>query len=65
VVAEGIETPAQCAYLLDARCELLQGFLFSKPVPLHALDAAMARCETMPLPRAQARIELWGATRAA
>ncbi|HJV22558.1 MAG TPA: EAL domain-containing protein [Holophagaceae bacterium] len=33
VVAEGVETAAQLAFLRDRRCDEVQGFLFSKPVP--------------------------------
>ncbi|HZQ87444.1 MAG TPA: EAL domain-containing protein, partial [Acidimicrobiales bacterium] len=33
VVAEGVETEAQLAYLAEKRCDEVQGFLFSKPVP--------------------------------
>lgn len=32
VVAEGIETIEQCDFLAAARCELAQGYLFSKPL---------------------------------
>ncbi|MBA3509648.1 MAG: EAL domain-containing protein [Thermoleophilaceae bacterium] len=32
-VAEGIETGAQLAFLVERRCALGQGFLFSRPVP--------------------------------
>ncbi|MDP3522642.1 MAG: EAL domain-containing protein [Hydrogenophaga sp.] len=32
VVAEGVETLAQQAFLQDKGCELLQGYLFSKPI---------------------------------
>ncbi|BAJ03660.1 putative bifunctional diguanylate cyclase/phosphodiesterase [Shewanella violacea] len=32
VVAEGIETQEQCDFLAAARCELAQGYLFSKPI---------------------------------
>ena len=31
VVAEGVETPAECSTLVDLDCDLLQGFLFAKP----------------------------------
>lgn len=34
VVAEGVETEAQLAFLQDRGCELVQGFLFAKPMPL-------------------------------
>jgi len=33
VVAEGVETPEQQAQLAALDCDLLQGYLFSKPIP--------------------------------
>jgi len=33
VVAEGVETKKQLAFLKEQKCDLLQGYLFSKPVP--------------------------------
>jgi EAL domain-containing protein (putative c-di-GMP-specific phosphodiesterase class I) len=33
VVAEGVETEAQLAFLKEQGCELYQGFLFARPVP--------------------------------
>ncbi|HZQ86689.1 MAG TPA: EAL domain-containing protein [Acidimicrobiales bacterium] len=33
VVAEGVETEEQLAYLAEKHCDEVQGFLFSKPVP--------------------------------
>lgn len=33
VVAEGVETEGQRAYLERHRCDILQGYLFSKPLP--------------------------------
>jgi EAL domain-containing protein (putative c-di-GMP-specific phosphodiesterase class I) len=32
VVAEGVETEAERDMLLDLDCDLLQGFLFAKPL---------------------------------
>lgn len=33
VIAEGVETPEQFDFLRKRRCEQIQGYLFSKPVP--------------------------------
>ena len=33
VVAEGVETIEQCAYLRKLDCDLFQGFYFSRPMP--------------------------------
>ena len=38
VTAEGVETAAQLAFLRRNGCDLLQGFLFSRPVPAEAFD---------------------------
>ena len=32
LIAEGIETEQQLAYLVDNKCDLLQGFYFSQPI---------------------------------
>ena len=37
VCAEGIEHPGQWAYLIEHGCDHVQGYLFSKPVPLSKL----------------------------
>ncbi len=37
VVAEGIETPHQLAFLTEKGCEIGQGYLLGRPVPAHQL----------------------------
>lgn len=41
VVAEGVETERQLNYLRSLGCDLVQGYLFSKPVPGELLPAAI------------------------
>lgn len=42
VVAEGVETEYQKAYLKALGCDLYQGFLFSKPISEHAYEQLLA-----------------------
>lgn len=44
-IAEGVETAEQCAALRAMGCQLAQGFLWSRPVPLAELAAALAACQ--------------------
>lgn len=39
VIAEGVETEAQRALLIANGCEMFQGYLFSRPVPLAEFEA--------------------------
>jgi EAL domain-containing protein (putative c-di-GMP-specific phosphodiesterase class I) len=43
VIAEGVETEEQLEYLRNHRCDQIQGFLYSKPVPAHEFEAILAR----------------------
>jgi sensor c-di-GMP phosphodiesterase-like protein len=39
VVAEGVETEAQAAFLLKESCEEAQGYLYAKPLPAAEFEA--------------------------
>ena len=43
VVAEGVETPAQVEFLVGKGCQVLQGFLFGRPMPEAQFEAMLAR----------------------
>ncbi|MCB1868363.1 MAG: EAL domain-containing protein, partial [Gammaproteobacteria bacterium] len=42
VVAEGVETEEQLAILKELGCEMVQGYLFSKPVPADDIPGLIA-----------------------
>jgi EAL domain-containing protein (putative c-di-GMP-specific phosphodiesterase class I) len=43
VVAEGVETAEQQAFLRDQACDEMQGYYFSTPVPAEEFAALLAR----------------------
>ncbi len=43
VLAEGVETPAQLAFLLDKGCDMYQGYIKSKPIPAKEFEALLRR----------------------
>lgn len=43
VVAEGVETKEQWAFLQNCGCDFMQGFYFSRPVPVADLDKILAK----------------------
>ena len=43
VIAEGVETPEQIAYLRENNCDEIQGYCFSKPIEAGELAALLAK----------------------
>jgi len=43
VVAEGIETDSQRKFLIEQNCDIGQGYLFGKPVPIEQLKEVLVR----------------------
>jgi diguanylate cyclase (GGDEF)-like protein len=54
VVAEGVETEAQLAFLRKQGCHLIQGFLFSRPLEAEAFERLLRSPQPLPAaPRAE------------
>ena len=51
VVAEGVETAAQLASLRQRRCDHIQGYYFSPPLPLADAELMMREDRRLPVPR--------------
>ncbi|MDB5889087.1 MAG: diguanylate cyclase [Rhodocyclales bacterium] len=50
VIAEGVETEAQLAYLRRHHCDQIQGYFFSPPLPLAALEKILREQKRLPPP---------------
>jgi diguanylate cyclase (GGDEF)-like protein/PAS domain S-box-containing protein len=50
-VAEGVETEAQLEFLRAQKCDEMQGYLFSPPVPAARFDELLESSKTLALPR--------------
>lgn len=41
IVAEGVENETQLMFLSKRKCDIIQGYYFSRPLPVHAMSALM------------------------
>lgn len=51
VIAEGVETEEQLAFLLAQDCDEMQGYFFNKPVPAEIFTALLLQDRSLPLLR--------------
>ena len=51
VIAEGVETAAQLAYLRRHRCDHMQGYLFSRPLPAAQITELLLKRTGLPRPK--------------
>ena len=48
VIAEGVETQAQLRYLREQGCDMVQGYLFSPPVPVNEFEDMVRQGKLLP-----------------
>ena len=51
VIAEGVETDAQAAFLRENNCDEMQGYLFSRPVPAPEIEGLLRTKSGLPVER--------------
>ncbi len=51
VVAEGLETQAELAFLVEHKCDEAQGYLFSRPLPTKEFEQLLLSRKCFPIPK--------------
>lgn len=51
VVAEGVETEAELAFLVEHKCDEVQGYLFSPPLPTQEFEQLLYSKKCFPIPK--------------
>ena len=54
-VAEGVEEKTQVDFLAQQGCDLIQGFYFSKPLPVNDYDVRLTEGKIVPKPKEEAQ----------
>ena len=52
-VAEGVETPEQASFLSSLGCDTIQGFLYSRPIPLEQFETLLKSHTKVQIPSTQ------------
>lgn len=55
VIAEGVETEAELAFLCQQQCNAIQGYLFSRPVPAAEFEMLLTAGKQLRIPTSTAR----------
>ena len=56
VIAEGVETAPQLAFLRRHQCDQIQGYYFSRPLPLPALEQLLLAGTSLPAPHGDSAV---------
>lgn len=57
VIAEGVETEEQLSYLTRHRCDQIQGYYFSRPVPALEFEKLLAEDRALPAAQSSAQVQ--------